>query len=373
MDREFIFWQNYLNLENKFFEISKYIYITDSSKNNQMKVFSLNIANLLIETCSEIESLTFYLFNKLKLNEKITEEIHDFDNQCLKEIDIFYGICNKVVYVANPIFDLTDKEFKPLENIYNTHSSTYVENEWNKSYNDLKHDKNNKLDVGTIINSLHALGALFLLNVYLKNQKMIISKKEIINIDKSFGSKIFSLKLPKFSMQEIRLGNTNVVFSSSESPFKIKLSEQSKVEMDKFYEIIDNQIPGYLRNRSYELYQKFINFKDSSSKNENYPANLRKLIDFCILNLSEEISTEENFEKKKELLINSKERNCRISKLENISNTEIENANQNDLEKLINIFGTDYAFYIWENLRFREKIIRRDELFYFEEFELSIF
>ena len=68
MNKANIFWQTYLNLENEILDLSKYIYITDTTtkidsrtktiKNveckHQLDTYSSYIADLLVRCCVEI-------------------------------------------------------------------------------------------------------------------------------------------------------------------------------------------------------------------------------------------------------------------------------------------------------------------------------
>ena len=70
MNKANMYWQTYLNLENEFLELSKYIYITDTTTkidnrtktvknvecNNQLETYSSYIADLLVRCCVEIDS-----------------------------------------------------------------------------------------------------------------------------------------------------------------------------------------------------------------------------------------------------------------------------------------------------------------------------
>ena len=62
MEKKEIFWQTYLNLEKELLEVAKYIYITDEINDNQLKVYSPHLADLLVRTCIEIEALSKELY-----------------------------------------------------------------------------------------------------------------------------------------------------------------------------------------------------------------------------------------------------------------------------------------------------------------------
>ena len=52
MNKEDVFWQTYLNLENELIELTKYVFITDSpnksGKSHQLETFSPFLADLIV-------------------------------------------------------------------------------------------------------------------------------------------------------------------------------------------------------------------------------------------------------------------------------------------------------------------------------------
>ena len=70
--------------------------------------------------------------------------------------------------------------------------------DWNKAYQAVKHNRVKELHKGNIKNLLHGLSALYLLNLYYKDEKMEnISKKDRSSINLNFGSSLFSIKIHK--------------------------------------------------------------------------------------------------------------------------------------------------------------------------------
>lgn len=206
MEKAQLFWQTYLNLEKEVLEVAKYIYITDeittyskgalvaSHCKTQLETFSPHIADLLIRTCVEIEAISKELYHKFGgIKARGSKDLF-FDEDCLKLIDIKCKTHNKVVLVSCPAFNLTKEEnlcFKPLREAHKRQGT-----DWGKAYQALKHDRYSSLSQGTIKKLLHAMGALFLLNIYFKNVKLTAKYLEVSRLDYSLGSLIFSVKQP---------------------------------------------------------------------------------------------------------------------------------------------------------------------------------
>src|SRR5690606_1098985 len=77
---------------------------------------------------------------------------------------------------------------------------------WNNAYQNLKHNRFESLKFGSIENLLHGLAALFILNVYFKNEKFYLGNDyNLSRFDLSIGSSLFSAsyhKEPEFHHRE---------------------------------------------------------------------------------------------------------------------------------------------------------------------------
>lgn len=184
MNRSEMFWQTYLKIENEMLEISKYIYITDEPDDSQLNVFSPYIADLLIRVCVEIEAISKELYHNLGGEKKRGYNSLKFDVECLKKIDMTYKTSKKMVYVSCPMFNLTkdnNRMFRPLNKAHKTQGTA-----WESAYQAIKHDRYESLSKGTVRNLLHALGALYLLNIYNRNVKLYSKYTEVSKLDFSF-------------------------------------------------------------------------------------------------------------------------------------------------------------------------------------------
>ena len=242
-----IFWQTYLNLEDEIIDLSKRVYITDIKRyvdasnniqeevqDNQMLVYSPLIADLIIRISVEIETISKELYFINGGTKKRGDKSLKFDFECIKLLKDIYGIDKKVVNVICSYFELHDSIntiLIPLQNADKS-SSTY----WGDAYQSLKHDRYNSLYKGNIKALIEAAAALFLLNVYFKNEIVNISYDKISSLDMRFGSKIFALSKPSLS-DMLWYGNRII---GNDSPYAIVYTKES-------YEYIKN---GQDSNRS---------------------------------------------------------------------------------------------------------------------------
>ncbi len=237
MDKAQIFWQAYLNLEKEFLEVARYIYITDETTsyskqkvkkspcNTQLETFSPLIADLLIRVCIEIEAISKELYFDLGGQKIRGDKDIFFDEDCLKLLDIKYQTHKKVVVVSCSSVNLTKDEnisFKPLREAHKRQGT-----DWERAYQAVKHDRYSSISQGTVKNLLHAMGALYLLNIYLKKPKILLKYTDVNNYDFSLGSSIFSVKKPDSKYANSIINNRDItdVLNAKDSPFVMKYTD----------------------------------------------------------------------------------------------------------------------------------------------------
>ena len=235
-----IFWQTYLNLEDEIVDLSKRVYVTDIKRyvdknnnikeeiqENQLLVYSPLIADLIIRISVEIETISKELYFINGGIKKRGDKNLKFDFDCIKLLKDIYGIDKKVVNVTCSYFDLHDSKntiFIPLKNADKSSSTN-----WGDAYQSLKHDRYNSLYKGNVKALIEAASALFLLNIYLKNEIINISYDKINTLDMRFGSRIFALSKPSLSNM-LWYGN---IIIENDSPYAIVYTKES-------YEYIKN-------------------------------------------------------------------------------------------------------------------------------------
>ncbi len=134
----------------------------------------------------------------------------------------------------------------------------------------LKHDRYNNLNKGNIKNLLHALRALFLLNIYNKNETFIFKYQDFSKFDFSLGSDVFSLSR----------GNTNYVFSetnnridhailqANESPFILKYTSDSYKEILTSKTLAESSLREFVEKQSEFKDKDFLKFIEGKNINQ---------------------------------------------------------------------------------------------------------
>jgi len=189
-----LYWNIYKNLEEELLDLSKMIHIDDM----QLAVYSIKIADLLLRTCSEIESISKELYYE-NVGETPEDRNLYFDTECIKLLVDEWSIDKKIVYVSCPNMFLTDSaeiNLFPLQK-----ASIRGKQDWKKAYQAIKHNRHQNLHQGNIRNLIHAMAALFLLNLYYRNDVYEFNTYLAANndFDARCGSEIFSIKLHKLS------------------------------------------------------------------------------------------------------------------------------------------------------------------------------
>ncbi|MBR4022418.1 MAG: hypothetical protein IKI94_07485 [Ruminococcus sp.] len=227
MKKSDIFWQTYLNLEKEALEVSKFIFFTDEvlvnskggviaqSCNTQLEAFSPYIADLLVRCCVQIEAVSKELYFDNGGTKQRGDSSILFDEDCLKLIDVKWQTHKKTVMVVSPSFNFTKDENRVLKPLKEAHKrqGTY----WEKAYQAVKHDRYASLHKGNVKAFIHALAALYLLNIYYRNDSWITKHQDISKCDYSLGSAIFSVAPP--SGDQLWYGNNPIC---SESPYVVR-------------------------------------------------------------------------------------------------------------------------------------------------------
>lgn len=229
MNKSDIFWQTYLNLEREVIELSKYIFFADEVIVNdengihewdcghQLNTFSPYISDLLIRCCVQIEAISKELYFENGGNKSRGDRRIRFDTDCLKLINQKWKTSKKKVLITYSGFNLSEnkKILKPLDD---AHKSKGIF--WEEAYQAVKHDRFYSLPKGNVEAVLNALAALYLLNLYYRNDEWVVSYSDLPTMDCSMGSSIFSVTPPVGSA--LWINNSPI---ASESPYVVTYKE----------------------------------------------------------------------------------------------------------------------------------------------------
>lgn len=187
-----LYWSIYKNLEKEVLGFADMIHFDD----NQLSVYSVRITDLLIRCAVEIEAISKELYEQtggnmepLDVNGK-TRSLF-FDTDCLDLLENKWVLSKKQAIISNinSYFENdTNRIFTPLNN-----ANKRGKCDWKKAYQDVKHNRAMNLEKGNIKNLIRILSALYILNIYYKNESFILHKAQKLPSD-SLGSSMFSFK-----------------------------------------------------------------------------------------------------------------------------------------------------------------------------------
>jgi len=195
-----LFWPVYKNLEKEVLELSYSIHFYDK----QVGVHSVKIAELLLRCAVEVESISkaLYEIEGGDMNPKDAEgeeRFLNYDFDCLKMLDRKWKLSKKqIILVATTMYFEKDENriFLPLKNAHKGEAS------WQKSYQAVKHSRVDELNRATIRSLIQAMAALYLLNIYYRNEVFKIGTVKENNFDTSLQSDLFAVEY-------VMINNTN--------------------------------------------------------------------------------------------------------------------------------------------------------------------
>ena len=145
-----IYWNYFISIEDDLKGLSRFI---EFDRRNE-DVFSIELVRLLITASSEFEVVAKELI-KIKDPSKETKNMNIIDIK--DNVLVFYPeICDLEIIVLR--FGLS---YKPLLKWKNNEGC-----DWWASYNNVKHERNNKYEDGNLKNVMDAVGALYIINLF---------------------------------------------------------------------------------------------------------------------------------------------------------------------------------------------------------------
>jgi hypothetical protein len=193
-----LYWSVYRNLEKEIMQLANEIHFDDS----QIKVYSIKIADLIFRCSAEIESISKDIYrNETKKEPKNAGE-------CIDYFETNWLLNKKQVMIAATNFYFQKEfipSFAPLDYIVKSESDYY------SAYNAIKHDRVRNIKKANVNILIRAMAALYLLNIYYRDNKFTIKSEWDIplDFDNSLGSDIFSIKIAHTHYDQIN-GDNNV-------------------------------------------------------------------------------------------------------------------------------------------------------------------
>ena len=116
--------------------------------------------------------------------------------------------------------------------------------------------------MGTVKALLHSLAALYLLNLYYRNDSWVISYQEVSKQDYSLGSSIFAVKPPV--IDQLWDGNNPI---SSDSPYVVTYMDDVYQRIDSIRKNESEALREYINNLPEWQEQVFVNQIQEGIKN----------------------------------------------------------------------------------------------------------
>lgn len=185
------FWPIYKNLETEFLKITYYIHID----NEQLNVYSSKIAELLLRTVVEIESISKLLYSTNGGDK--TDHIK-YDEDAIKLLKQKWLLDKKTVLITLANCYITNNELYPFIKDTNRTGKANLTYSWNNAYQNIKHDRAKYLKDANVKNLIDGMAALFLLNLYYSDLTFNLEKDAMgLTLSPNMGSEIFSIIFEK--------------------------------------------------------------------------------------------------------------------------------------------------------------------------------
>lgn len=356
MKKSDIFWQTYLNLEKEAIEVSKYIFFTDEvlvngkggivaqSCNTQLETFSPHIADLLVRCCVQIEAISKELYFDNGGTKARGDSSILFDDDCLKLIDIKWQTHNKTVMVVAPFFNFVKDENRILKPLKEAHKrqGTY----WEKAYQAVKHDRYSSLHKGNVKAFIHALAALYLLNLYYRNDSWVTKYQDISKLDYSMGSAIFTVKPPVAN--QLWHGNSPTI---TESPYVVSYQDADYQRIEEMQRKEEQALSDYWINQP-ELREPAFQaqLQEAVEREKKDPhQRVMHIWELAKYRLNKKIPNTLTFEERKVCLINSKEWNGWIN--QHNKHLSADELTEDNIQKEIDSVGTRWGMEIMKSFQ----------------------
>lgn len=169
-----VFFPIYKQLEKEFIELSYFI----TFDKRQLSVYSIKIADLILRSVSECENIIKELCKREGI--KFYDKNHHvkkiiYFQEYFEKLDVLYNLSDKFVSVCldNCAPDTFDEKLVPFRKDIEVKNGASIRKIWSwyNAYNKIKHDRVKNFKQANINNLVLSLAALFLLNVYYRDQK----------------------------------------------------------------------------------------------------------------------------------------------------------------------------------------------------------
>lgn len=180
--RSQIYFQIYQKLEREVLDLSSAFHFV----NENLEVYSIDIADLIVRASIELESISKDVAS-INCGHRINSAGDAFN-----WLEEHWNLSSKVLKIYSPYFHFNEEVsiFHPFN--YNRGDK----DDYYSTYNSIKHDRNKNLRKATLYTLIRILGALFIMNVYYRDETLSLKQNfSAQNYDKSGGSEIFNFEI----------------------------------------------------------------------------------------------------------------------------------------------------------------------------------
>ena len=188
-----LFWPIYKKLEMELLSITSHIRFDD----NQLKVYSDGFLDILFRTSVEIEAIAKELYLNNGGTAITPENEMYFDTVCLDFLEKKWKLSERVVLISSINFYFEKEENKTITPLKKANKRGTSGSKWKQAYQAAKHNRSENFKVGNMKNCIDALAALYILNIYYKDETFKLGPREINGFDQTLGSDIFSILVNK--------------------------------------------------------------------------------------------------------------------------------------------------------------------------------
>lgn len=250
----------------------------------------------------------------------------------MRLIDKTWNAGKKVVNVVSPIFYLTKEDSKVLLPLKNSgkRQGTY----WGRAYQAVKHDRYESMPKGNIKALLGAMAALYLLNIYYRNDSWLTKNSGISSQNWSMGSTVFSV-LPPIT-QELWYGNKPIF---SNSPFVASYTDGSYSQIKKIQDEEARALENYLSQQPELSDPEFIKWMEGAlSRNKSSKTE----VELYAYRLNKRIPTTLSFQERKRRLIASQE--WKHFSANKSDRANVDNITEDNIQEKIDDCGRYYGY-----------------------------
>lgn len=302
----------------------------------QLGTLSPLIADLLIQCCVQIEAISKELYHDNGGTKPRGDNTFFFDEDCLKLIDQKWSTHEKKVLVVAPFINLTKEENKILRPLKEAHKLSGIY--WAKAYQAVKHDRIASIRYGNVKALIHAMAALFLLNLYYKKDKLLLKFQEINKHGYGMGSSLFSVMPP--ATNQLWYGNNPI---SSESPYVVKYKDSDYQKIVDMQQYDNDALNNYWQQQPELNEPAFIQIIKAEKEKQKAAPNHRILYIWELVKyrLKKQLPSTLPFDERKRRFLQSEAWNCATN--QNNKHLSPDEITLENIDKAIESVGTSWG------------------------------